>query len=137
MGKQFGWKDVSVVVLGRTIEGITDVKVMRSTNKERQYGRGAQAQYILSGNEEISGSLTLLQDELSALNVAVKNVNPLLDISKVSFDIVISYEDDLGVATTDIVRGAQVEQYEKALAQGDTHMQIELPFIAVGYDEGV
>lgn len=137
MAKQYGWKDVSVVVLGRTIEGITDVKVMRKTTKERQYGRGSQAQYILSGNEEVSGSLTLLQDELDAVNAAVKQVATRLDISKVSFDIVINYENDLGQATTDVVRGAQVEQYEKALSQGDTHMQIELPFIAVGFDEGV
>lgn len=137
MAKQYGWKDVSVVVLGRTIEGITDVKVKRKTTKERQYGRGNQPQYILSGNEEISGSLTLLQDELDAVNAAVKQVATRLDISKVSFDIVISYENELGVASTDVVRGAQVEEYEKAMSQGDTHMKIELPFIAVGFDEGV
>jgi hypothetical protein len=137
MAKQYGWKEVSVVVLGRTLEGITDVKVKRKVSKERQYGRGSQTQYILSGNEEISGSLTVLQDELEAINTAVKAVNPALDISKVSFDIVINYEAADGRATTDIVVGAQIEEYEKALAQGDMQMKIELPFMATGFNEGV
>lgn len=126
-----------MVVLGRTLEGITDVKVKRKVSKERQYGRGSQTQYILSGNEEISGSLTVLQDELEAINTAVKAVNPALDISKVSFDIVINYEAADGRATTDIVVGAQIEEYEKALAQGDMQMKIELPFMATGFNEGV
>lgn len=134
--KQYGWKDVSVVVLGRTIEGITDVKVKRTTSKERQYGRGNQAQHILTGNEEISGTLSLQQSELDAINAAIKAVNPLLDITKVAFDIVINYENEER-ATTDTVVGANVEEYEKGLAQGDTMMTIELPFQATQFLEGV
>ncbi|RMF00809.1 MAG: hypothetical protein D6772_05815 [Bacteroidetes bacterium] len=135
--KQYGWKDVSVVVLGRVIEGIEDVTVKRKVTKERQYGRGNATQNILSGNEEISGKLTIHQSELQAINTAVKAVNPLLDISKVSFEIVVVYEDELGAATTDIVRGVQVEEYEKSMAQGDTKMSIELPFMATAFDENV
>lgn len=137
MAKQYGWKDVSVVILGRTIEGIVDVKVSREVTKERQYGRGSKTQYILSGNEQISGSITLLQDELNAINAAIKAVNASLNISNVSFDIVINYENAEGQADTDIVKSAQVEKYEKALAQGDTQMKIELPFMAVDFLESV
>lgn len=137
MEKQYGWKDVSVVVLGRTIEGITNVKVKRMVSKERQYGRGNQTQNILSGNEEVSGSLTLLQDEVNAITDAVKAVNPALDITKVSFDIIINYENAEGKSTTDVVTGVQVEEYEKAMEQGNTHMKIELPFLATGLKENV
>jgi hypothetical protein len=137
MAKQYGWKDVSIVVLGRTIEGITDVKVSRKTVKERQYGRGNKPQAILSGNEEVSGAITLLQDELEAINLAIQAAQPGLDITKVSVDIVINYENTEGVSTTDIVVGAQFEEYEKALSQGDTKMQIEMPFMAKDFKEGV
>lgn len=137
MAKQYGWKDVSVVVLGRRIEGITNIEVNRRVTKERQYGRGNQTQAILSGNEEISGTLTLLQDELDAINRAVKLVNPNLDLTKVAFDAVINYENAEGQATTDVVVGMQVEEYNKALSQGDTHMQIELPFMATALRENV
>lgn len=135
--KQYGWKDVSVIVLGRTIEGITDVKVKRTVTKERQYGRGSKTQAILSGNEEISGSLTLHQSELNAINQAVLSAATGLDITKVEFDIIINYENAAGLATTDAIIGAQVEEYEKALAQGDTQMAIELPFIARDLRENI
>jgi hypothetical protein len=136
MAKQYGWNDTSVVVLGRTIEGIENVSWTRSVSKERYYGRGGQTLDILSGNEEISGSLTIHQSELEAFNLAIKAVNPSLDITKVSFDIIINYEVD-GVSTTDRIVGAQVESYEKALAQNDKKMAIELPFMAVAAYEGV
>jgi hypothetical protein len=135
--KQYGWKDVSVVVLGRTIEGITDIKVKRTTVKERQYGRGSRTQAILTGNEEVSGSITLLQDELEAINLAIKAVDPRLDITKVQFDAVINYENSEGKASTDVVQGVNVQEYEKGMAQGDTHMKIEIPYLAVAFLENV
>jgi hypothetical protein len=135
--KQYGWKDVSVVVLGRTIEGITDIKVKRTTVKERQYGRGNRTQAILTGNEEVSGSITLLQDELEAINLAIKAVDPRLDITKVQFDAVINYENSEGKASTDVVQGVNVQEYEKGMAQGDTHMKIEIPYLAVAFLENV
>lgn len=136
--KQYGWKEVSVRVLGRTIEGITDVKVKRKVTKEYQFGRGSKPQAVVSGNEEVSGSITIKQSELDAINAAIKAANPLNDITKVSFDIVVTYENQTsGLATTDVVVGAEVEEYEKGLAQGDTEMAIELPFKALDLQEGV
>lgn len=135
--KQYGWKDISVVVLGRTIEGIENVEVERKVTKERQYGRGNQTQAILTGNEEISGTLTVHQSELEAMNAAVKAVNPLYDITKVSFDVVINYENEAGQSATDTVLGVQVESYKKGMSQGDAKMTVELPFLATGFAEGV
>lgn len=135
--KQYGWKDVSVSVLGRIIEGIEDVKVKRKVDKERQYGRGNAAQAIISKNEEIDGSISLHQSELEAINAAIKAVNPLNNISNVAFDIIINYENAVGESTTDTVVGVQVTEYEKAMAQGDAKMTIELPFMALSFNEGI
>lgn len=137
MAKEYGWKDVSVVVLGRTIEGITDVKVKRKTTKERQFGRGNKAQAIVSGNEEVSGSITLHQSELQAINKAVVGVDPQLNLGRVAFDIIINYENAEGQSATDSVIGAEVEEYEKAMAQGDTMMKVELPFLALDFKENI
>ena len=137
MAKEYGWKDVSVVVLGRTIEGITDVKVKRKVTKERQYGRGNKAQAIVSGNEEISGSLTLLQSELQAINSAIISVDPQLNLGKVAVDVIINYENSEGQSATDSVIGVEVEEYEKAMAQGDTMMKVELPFMALDFKENI
>jgi hypothetical protein len=134
--KQYGWKDISVAVFGRIIEGITDVKVKRTVSKERQYGRGNQTQHILTGNEEVSGTLTVHQAELDAINAAIKKVNPTLDITKVAFEVVINYENEER-ATTDVIRGVNVSEYEKGMAQGDVQMAIELPFVATAFQEDI
>lgn len=137
MAKEYGWKDVSVVVLGRTIEGIEDVKVKRKKEKERLMGRGNKALAILTKNEEISGSLKIHQSELNAIDLAIKAVNPLKNITDVAFDVIINYENSDGQAATDAVIGVEVEEYEKALAQGDGKMSIELPFQALELRENI
>lgn len=135
--KQYGWKDISVVILGRTIEGITDVKVKRKTSKDFQMGRGNESQAIISGNQEVTGTITIHQSELQAIDVAIKATNPTLDITKVSFDVVINYENGLGVAATDSIIGVEVEEYEKGMSQGDKMMNITMPFKALRFIENI
>lgn len=136
MAKEAAWKDLSVVIFGTTIEGLLEVKYKRTDKKERLFGRGSKAHGLVSGNEEISGSLTMRQSDLEAMVRAVQVASPGTPITKVSFDIIHSYENTEGLLTTDIVVGAQFEEYEKALAQGDTHMKITLPYIALDLKEG-
>ena len=135
MAVQKAWKDVSVVIFGRTIEGILGVKYKRSVKKEHVFGRGNKSLGIVTGNEEISGSFTLLQDELEAMVAAATAAGGTLNDA--SFDIIHSYENAGGAITTDIVIGAQITDYEKALAQGETQMKIELPYMAVDLRESV
>ena len=126
---------ISVVILGRTIEGIVEVKYKRTAKKERLYGRSSKARALLTGNEEISGSITVHQSELQAMIDAAKAAGR--SITEISFDIVHAYETSAGVIATDIVVGAEFEEYEKAMAQGDTHMKITLPYQALDLKENV
>ena len=135
MAKEAAWKDISVVILGRTIEGIVEVKYKRTAKKERLYGRSSKARALLTGNEEISGSITVHQSELQAMIDAAKAAGR--SITEISFDIVHAYETSAGVIATDIVVGAEFEEYEKAMAQGDTHMKITLPYQALDLKENV
>lgn len=134
--KQFAYADVKVVLLGRTLEGFLGVKYSVKTDKSRLYGRGKKALSIQSGNEEIEGSLTMVQSEVEALRAAVRAANPLAKITDISFDIVVTYGDTL-TAVTDIIRGCEFTEYEKSLKQNDKYMEIELKFIALDIDEGV
>ena len=135
MATQNSWKNISVVVLGRTIDGITAIKYKRTVKKEHVYGRGNKSQGIVSGNEEITGSITLLQSELEAMVAAAAAGGR--NLSELALDIVHSYENDAGTITTDIVVGAQFTEYEKAMSQGDTHMKVELPYMALSLRENV
>jgi hypothetical protein len=131
------WKDVSIVILGRTIEGVVKVEYDRKTNKEMVFGRGDKPLAIVSGNKEFSGTVTLLQSELQAMVAAVNAVDPTRDLTDVSFDIVVDYDNSNGVATTDLLVGCEITEYQKSLSQGDTHMKIDLPFMFLDLREGV
>lgn len=131
----YAWKDIKVVYLGRTLSGIQGVKYERSTEKEPVYGRGSKPYAIQSGNQSITGTLMLLQDELEALTTAVSAVNPDLNINDISADIVVSYGEGNN-AKTDIIVGVEFTKYTKGMEQNDKYMRIEIPFIALDINEG-
>lgn len=137
MAKEYAWQDTSIVVLGRTFEGVAEFKVKRKSTKERTYGRGRKALAITTGNEEISGSFKIHQSELNALNTAINAVQPGANLGTVSFDAIINYENSDGEAATDTVIGVEIEEYEKGMSQGAGKMEIDLPFIALDFKENI
>ena len=136
MPRVYSWKDISVVILGRTIKGIQNVEYKRATEKDSVYGAGSNPVAIVSGLKSYMGKITLLQYELDAMVAAVKAANPEADLTDVAFDIVVSYESG-GIATTDIVQSCELTEYQKGMSTTDKFMSIELPFLALGLQEGV
>ena len=133
--KQYAWSDVSVNLLGRTLVGIRGVSYKVTSVKDPVYGRGRKALAIQSGNEAIEGEIMLLQSELQALTTAVKSINPTAKITDIAFDLVIVYSNGT-TTTTDILKGVELTEYEKALEQEDKFMEITLPFLALELQEG-
>jgi hypothetical protein len=133
---EYTWKDLSVVVLGKTITGITGLKYSTEKGKEELYGKGDEPLAIQHTNKSFKGEIKLLQSELEALEDAAKAINPNYDVTDINFDIVASY--GAGITTrTDIVKFATVENYEKGMEQGDPNMEITLAFKAIGIQRGV
>lgn len=134
--KQYSFSDVSVIVLGRTLEGFRGVKYSVKADKEVLHGRGRKAFSIQTGNETVEGELMLLQSELEALRTAVKAANPNAKLTDISFDIVVTYGNG-ATAVTDTILGCEITEYEKGLEQSDKFMEISLPFLALDVKEGV
>lgn len=132
--QQFAFRDIRVVLLGREVVGFQGVKYKVKQEKEFLYGRGSKPLAVQSGNESVEGSLTFLQSELEALVAAVKTIDPTKKLTQVSFDVVVTYGNSTD-ASTDILLGCQITEYEKGMAQGDKYMKIELPFMALDVKE--
>jgi hypothetical protein len=133
---EFSFKDIRVRLLGRDVVGLQGITYKNSVEKEYVYGRGNQPLGIQHGNAKVEGTLSILQSEFEALQAAIKASNPLLNITDVTFDIVNTYGDGL-TAKTDIILTASVTEYEKGMQQNDKFKVIELPFLALGVQEGV
>lgn len=126
--EEFAWSDAQVVLLGRTVNGITAFKYKKSQSKELRYGRGNQPNGVKRGNYKYDGSITVLKSELEALKDASKDGDIL---SLKNFDIVFCYVAEDGTLKTDVAKYVEFTESEEALKQGDGNGEYELPFIAL------
>lgn len=128
---EFAWRDLQVTMLGKVLEGILDVDYEKEVEKKPIYGRGSKVKGIQPGNEKNGGNITLRQSEVEAMLTAAKAIRPNATLLDISFDVQIQY---ISLGTTNIVKdrvvAAQFTKLPKGMKQGDTDMQIKLPFIA-------
>jgi len=124
--KQYSWCDLSVVIGGRILEGITSLEYTEKKEKDYLYGRGCKPHAIVGGNRSNEGKITIWQSELEAMTRDAPNKDILL----LEFNIVATYvPSDGGQIVTDILKNAQVTEVKKGLNQGDKNMLVELPIM--------
>lgn len=127
---EYAWKDLEVVLLGRPLVRILEVEYGVDAEKKHIYGRGKKVLGIQSGNEKPQGQITIGQSELEALIRKAKALLPGTKVTDISFNINVGY-----LAGTEIIRdrivGASFTNFTKSMKQGDTDMQVKLPFIAL------
>lgn len=134
--QEYAWKNIEVVILGRPVTGIREVKYKVSQEKEAVYGRGDQPRAIQKGNKSYDGTITLLQSEIEALIAAAGKGKNITDLP--AFDVVVAYvPNEIGTIVTDIIKNVEITEFEKGMAQNDKFAEISLPFIALGVDFNV
>lgn len=126
---EYEYSDTTVVIMGRPVIGAIGVAYKIKRDKTLLPGAGKRAHGIQKGKKTFDGSLTLRQSEVIALDRAAQEKG-YEDLTDIDFDIIVSYLKD-GVLTTDRVVKASVTEYEKSFKDGDAHMEITLPFIAL------
>lgn len=119
-GKMAGWNNVTLTLLGRDVEGITELSYNDSEEKENVYGAGKMPIGRGSGNYKAECSITLYKEEITALQRSLAPGKRLTDIAP--FDIAVSYEYD-GFIYKDRIRnceftgnGVDVKQNDKSIA---------------------
>ena len=124
--KQYAWKDITIVIGGRILEGVTEIEYTEKQEKETLRGRGDKGLVILRGNKDFDGKLTIWQSELEAM---VQD-SPDKDVLALNFDVVISYiPDGIGQPVIDILKGCEFTEIKKGMKQGDKNMLVEMPII--------
>lgn len=126
--REYEWADVKVVLANRDVIGLRGVSYSSSQEKEALYAKGNKPHGIQRGNISYSGSIRLLQSELTALQEAAGG-----SVLNLTTDVVVSYGNPGSgdVIHTDLVRGVEFTEEPKSLNQNDKFMEIELPFIAI------
>lgn len=120
-GNVSGWNSVSLTMLGRTVEGITEISYNDSMEKENVYGAGGYPIGRGEGNYKAECSITLLKEEIIALQTVLAPGKRFVDIAP--FDIIVTYKYK-SLIYRDIIRncefqgnGVDVKQNDKSIAQ--------------------
>lgn len=103
-GKEYDWGTIKIIMWGRPVVGATSVDYKLTKAKEALYAAGRYAKGIQHGQRAASGTLTLLQSEIIAMNRAAREKG-YKDILDVDVDILISYipEDSTAITVDQII----------------------------------
>lgn len=119
-GKVAGWNSVTLNLLGRDVEGITEIAYDDTVEKENIYGAGGYPVGRGEGNYAATASITLMEEERRAIMGALPPQNKIQDIP--AFDIPVSYEY-AGKIYKDVIHnaefmnnGVEVKQNDKTIA---------------------
>lgn len=125
-GVNYSWANVTVVLFGVPLVGITKIDYKRKQKKENNYGFGQQPVSRGYGNYEYEGSIEVYQDELKKI-IAAATDRDILQIPP--FDIQVTFGGSRVTAEKDVLRSCEFTEEGLSAAQGDTKLLISLPLI--------
>lgn len=112
-----GWNSITVNLLSRDVEGITELSYTDEVAKENVYGAGKYPIGRSEGNYEATASITLLKEEADGLRSSLAPGKRLQDIGP--FDIPVIYENNQGVISKDRIRNCEFKNDGVEVAQAD------------------
>jgi hypothetical protein len=128
-GKEYSWADIQFAFLGRPVRGVTEIKYGAKRDRKFIYAVGDKPVAYANGQEESSGSITVLQSEFEAIVASAKAAGKT-PTSLTPFNIIVMYLDDANLLIKDIIQSVLTLEWEKASKQGDLNMTVTIPFVA-------
>lgn len=127
--REYEWSDIGVVMAGRSVTGFRSISYTKEQEKEALYAKGDNPHGIQHGNKSYSGTVTLLQSELDAIEAAAGG-----DLLDARMNVIVSYGNPSrgDIIKTDLISGLEFTGVTKGMTQNDKFAEIELPFVALG-----
>ena len=120
-GELIGWNNITLNLLERDIEGITELEYNDTVAIEAAYGAGRMPVGYTSGNYEASAKISLYKEEVIALEQSLPPGMRLQDIPP--FDIIVKYEAN-GKIYKDIIHNCKFKNNGTASKQNEGKIEI-------------
>lgn len=133
-GINYSWANISLILFGVPVVGITKIEYKRKQKKENNYGAGAQPVSRGYGNFEYEGSIELYLDEWNRIIQASPNRDPLLIAP---FEIQVVYSGRGILAEKDVLKAVEFKEDDFKANQGDTKLMVTVPLIIGLIDRGI
>lgn len=125
-GVNYAWGNVSLILFGVPVVGITKINYKRKQKKENNYGQGYQPVSRSYGNYEYEGSIELYLDEWKRIIAASPNRDPFA-ISP--FDVNVVFDGNNVDPDLDVLRSCEFMEEGFDGNQGDTRLMVAIPLI--------
>jgi hypothetical protein len=133
-GINYSWANISLVLFGVPVVGITKIEYKRKQKKENNYGFGTQPVSRGYGNYEYEGSIEIYLDEWQRIIAASPSKDPL---SIAPFDIQVVYSGSGILAVKDVLRSVEFMEDNFTANQGDTKLMLTVPLVIGAIDRGL
>lgn len=125
-GVNYAWGNISLILFGVPVVGISKINYKRSQVKDNNYGHGQEPISRGYGNFEYEGSIELYTDEWKRIIAASPDRNPL----KIPmFDVPVTFSGDGVAYNRDVLRAVEFKEDPLDANQGDTKLYITIPLI--------
>lgn len=125
-GKAYEFADITCIVLGTPIVGVTAIEYGEEDNIENVYATGRYPVARGFGQIEPSAKVTILMNEVMSI-VAVAPNGRLQDIPE--FDIIVTFTDANLIPVVHKIRNCRFKKNMITSATGDTSIPVELDLI--------
>lgn len=133
-GINYSWANITLVLFGVPVVGITKIEYKRKQKKENNYGFGSQPVSRGYGNYEYEGSIELYADEWKRICDAAPNNDPMLIPP---FEVQVIYSGRGIVATKDLLKAVEFSEDNFTANQGDTKLMVSVPLVIGLIERGV
>jgi hypothetical protein len=130
-GTSYSWVNVTMVLFGVPVKGITKISYKKKTEKTNNYGAGPEPVSRGIGRTEYEASIELYREEWQRIIDVAPSKNPL-DITP--FDIPVVFGGSRVTAQTDVLKGCEFLEDAFETNEGDTSIKITIPMIIAGVD---
>lgn len=125
-GVNYSWANITLILFGVPISGITKISYKAKQNKENNYGVGSKPVSRGYGNYEFEGEIEIYIDEWKRIIAASPNRDPL-QIGP--FDIPVVFGGSRVLADRDVLKAVEFMENPLETSQGDTKLVVTIPLI--------
>lgn len=125
-GKAYEYADITCIILGVPIVGITAIEYGEEANTENIYATGRFPVSRGYGQVTATAKVTILMNEVMNIVAAAPN-GRVYDIPE--FDIVVTYTDANLIPVTHKIRNCRFKNNMISSASGDTSIEIPLDLV--------
>lgn len=125
-GINYSWANVSLILFGVPVVGITKIDYKEKQDKKNNFGAGP---FVVSrgyGNVEPEGSIELYLDEWRRIIEAAPDRRPL---GIQPFDIIVLFGGSRVTAAKDVLRSCEFLEDPLSTGQGDSKILVSIPLI--------